>query len=144
MTTDESIRFRYERLAPTLDERSLRLFAATEAAALGRGGVSRVSRLTGMARSTITRGERELAEGTGITPGRIRRPGAGRKKVVALDPEAMQELERLVALTDTRDQRVILQLWREMRRRGLARLLADGGIEPGDTIRIGQVEVEWF
>ena len=96
MTTDESIRFRYERLAPTLDERSLRLFAATEAAALGRGGVSRVSRLTGMARSTITRGERELAEGTGITPGRIRRPGAGRKKVVALDPEAMQELERMV------------------------------------------------
>ena len=53
-------------------------------------------------------------------------------------------LERLAALADTRDQRVILQLWREMSRRGLARRLADAGIEPGDTIRIGQVEVEWF
>jgi GTP-binding protein len=55
-----------------------------------------------------------------------------------------EELERLVALADTRDQRVIIQLWREMMRKGLARRLADAGIEPGDTIRIGRVEVEWF
>ena len=53
-------------------------------------------------------------------------------------------LERLVALADTRDQRVILQLWREMTRRKLAQRLTDAGIEAGDTIRIGQVEVEWF
>ena len=53
-------------------------------------------------------------------------------------------LERLAARADTRDQRVILQLWREMTRRGLARQLTDAGIEAGDTIRIGQVEVEWF
>ena len=55
-----------------------------------------------------------------------------------------EHLERLAALADTRDQRVILQLWREMTRRGLARRLVDAGIEAGDTIRIGQVEVEWF
>ena len=53
-------------------------------------------------------------------------------------------LERLAARADTRDQRVILQLWREMTRRGLARQLTDAGIEAGDTIRIGPVEVEWF
>lgn len=53
-------------------------------------------------------------------------------------------LERLAALADTRDQRVILQLWREMTRRGLAKRLTDAGIEAGDTIRIGRVEVEWF
>ena len=53
-------------------------------------------------------------------------------------------LERLVALADTRDQRVILQLWREMTRRKLAQRLTDAGIEAGDTIRIGRVEVEWF
>ena len=53
-------------------------------------------------------------------------------------------LERLAARADTRDQRVILQLWREMTRRGLARQLTDAGIEAGDTIRIGMVEVEWF
>ena len=55
-----------------------------------------------------------------------------------------ESLERLAALADTRDRRVILQLWREMRRRGLAHQLAEAGIELGDTIRIGKVEVEWF
>ena len=53
-------------------------------------------------------------------------------------------LERLSALADTRDQRVLLQLWREMRRSGLADKLIDAGIEVGDTIRMGRVEVEWF
>lgn len=55
-----------------------------------------------------------------------------------------EELERLVAMADLRDQRVILQLWREMTRKGLARRLADLGIEAGDTIQIGRYEVEWF
>ena len=55
-----------------------------------------------------------------------------------------ERLERLSALADTRDQRVLLQLWREMRRSGMAERLMDEGIEVGDTIRIGKVEVEWF
>ena len=55
-----------------------------------------------------------------------------------------ERLERLSALADTRDQRVLLQLWREMRRSGMAERLIDEGIEVGDTIRIGEVEVEWF
>ena len=63
----------------------------------------------------------------------------GRKYVVV-----SEDLERLAALVDTRDQRVVMQLWREMMRRGLARQLTDAGIEAGDTIRIGKVEVEWF
>ena len=53
-------------------------------------------------------------------------------------------LERLAAMADPRDSRVVIQLWREMERRGLARNLVDAGIEAGDTIRIGTVEVEWF
>lgn len=55
-----------------------------------------------------------------------------------------ERLERLSALADTRDQRVLLQLWREMRRSGMAQRLVEEGIEVGDTIRIGKVEVEWF
>ena len=55
-----------------------------------------------------------------------------------------ERLERLSAMADTRDQRVLLQLWREMRRTGMAEKLIDEGIEVGDTIRIGKVEVEWF
>ena len=63
------------------------------------------------------------------------------KGVFVVESEPM---ERLVALADTRDQRVLLQLWREMRKSGLANRLIDAGIEPGDTIRLGKVEIEWF
>ena len=55
-----------------------------------------------------------------------------------------EEMERLVELADTRDNRVIVQLWREMTKRGLAQRLEKFGIEAGKTIRIGKVEVEWF
>ena len=96
VTPEASIRFRFQRLASTLDERALRLFAATEAEALGYGGISQVSRITGLARSTILRGQQELLHRPAVTPGRIRRPGAGRKKVSALDPTVVEELERLV------------------------------------------------
>jgi len=68
----------------------------------------------------------------------VRRDANG---MYVVESEAM---ERLVALADTRDQRVLLQLWREMRRSGLADRLIDAGIEAGDTIRFGKVEVEWF
>lgn len=54
------------------------------------------------------------------------------------------EIERLAALADTGDPRVLLQLWREMKRRGLSQKLEGAGIEAGDTLRIGKVEVEWF
>ena len=55
-----------------------------------------------------------------------------------------EEMERLAALADTRDRRVLLQLWQEMRRCGVAVMLEREGIEAGDTIRIGRSEVEWF
>lgn len=55
-----------------------------------------------------------------------------------------EQLEQLSALADTRDYRVLLQLWREMTRLGIARKLEEAGIEAGDTIRIGRVEMEWF
>jgi GTP-binding protein len=54
------------------------------------------------------------------------------------------EIERLASLADTRDPRVLLQLWREMKRRGLSQKLEAAGVEVGDTLRIGKVEVEWF
>ena len=63
------------------------------------------------------------------------------KGVFVVESEAM---ERLTAMADTRDQRVLLQLWREMRRSGMADRLINAGIEAGDTIRFGKVEVEWF
>jgi GTP-binding protein len=54
------------------------------------------------------------------------------------------EIERLASLADTRDPRVLLQLWQELKRRGLSQKLEAAGVEAGDTLRIGKVEVEWF
>ena len=55
-----------------------------------------------------------------------------------------EDLERLTFNADMRDYRVMLQLWREMNRLGIARRLHDAGIVAGDTIRIGRMEMEWF
>ena len=91
---------KYEALEPVLDERALRLWAATEARAIGRGGVSRVSEATGLSRITIQAGLGEilstLADQEAIA-GRIRRPGGGRKPLSEHAPGLMLALERLVA-----------------------------------------------
>ena len=79
--------------------------------------------------------------GTRARPGRLPESVRVEDGVYVIESE---RLERLSALADTRDQRVLLQLWREMRRTGMADRLIDEGIEVGDTIRIGEVEVEWF
>jgi len=71
------------------------MVAATEALQLGYGGVSRVSRASGMSRVTITRGIREL-DAEPLDAGRIRRPGAGRPSAVRRDPDLTRSLESLV------------------------------------------------
>jgi hypothetical protein len=63
MIDADAIRARYEQMAPFLDERGRRLFAAGEALSLGHGGVTAVAAATGMARSTINRGIAELKAG---------------------------------------------------------------------------------
>jgi hypothetical protein len=82
-------------MAPLLDERGRRLWAAAESAALGYGGDAIVSSATGLARQTIRNGRRELAEGVPI-PGRIRRPGAGRPTIEDLQPGLTQALVILI------------------------------------------------
>ena len=90
------IRERFEALSPHLDERGRRLFAATEAAAAGYGGIAAVSRITGIAASTIGRGLNELAAPTRLGPGRIRRSGGGRKALVVTDRKVLDDLNGLV------------------------------------------------
>ena len=79
-----------------LDERMRRLMAGNEARALGRGGISEVSRACGLSRKAIAQGMREIEAGTAPPPGRVRQPGAGRKKITAQDPGLMPALERLI------------------------------------------------
>ncbi|MDR1533478.1 MAG: hypothetical protein LBU64_00025 [Planctomycetota bacterium] len=71
MTLDEQISLRFTQLAPTFNERSIRLFAAAEANAIGYGGVSCLSRITGLSRPTIAKGQREIAAGHPLDIARI-------------------------------------------------------------------------
>jgi hypothetical protein len=70
------IRRRFDALDPVLDEQARRRFAAAEVRALGRGGVTLVSKVTGIARSTINRGIMQIEENRSAGEGRVRRPGA--------------------------------------------------------------------
>lgn len=79
-----------------LDERARRLVAASEAQALGHGGVSAVQSACGMSRVTITKGQREIAQGLRLPEGRIRKAGAGRKRITERDPELLGVLSRLI------------------------------------------------
>jgi hypothetical protein len=94
---DAAIKLRFEALAPVLDERGRRRFAAAEALAAGHGGVTAVARITGMARSTIDRGLAELhGEGSPVTADRVRREGGGRRSLVSTDVTLLTDLKALV------------------------------------------------
>ena len=95
----DALRTKYEMLIPILTERSRRVWAATEAMSLGHGGIVAVARATGISRSTISRGIQELRSGETLTPERIRRPGAGRKRATDKDPTLLSDLEALLEAT---------------------------------------------
>ncbi len=78
------------------DERTRRLMAASEARALGYGGVSLVRRACGLSRKTITNGIRAIEEGAALGEGRVRRPGAGRPALALSDPQLVDTLEALI------------------------------------------------
>jgi Rhodopirellula transposase DDE domain len=94
-----TLRAKHAALAPVLTERSRRLWAATEARALGHGGIAVVERATGISRSTIQRGLRELEAETALPPERTRKPGGGRKPTTAVDPTLLRDLDALVEPT---------------------------------------------
>jgi len=97
MIDENAIRARYDAIKARLDERSRRLFVAAEKAAAGYGGTAAVSRATGVARSTIIRGAKELVTPPARLPtARIRRPGAGRPPKCQADPTLLEDLRRLV------------------------------------------------
>jgi hypothetical protein len=95
MIDEAAIRYRWETVGSGLDERGRRLFAAGEVRTAGWGGLAIVSRITGLARSTINRGEDDL-DAAPLPKGQVRRTGGGRKAVSQNDPGLVAELERLV------------------------------------------------
>jgi transposase len=122
---------RYAHVRESLNERARRLFVASEAVAQGRGGISLVSRATGVARRTIGAGIAELRQIEGgwtppWGPARVRKPGAGRKKTTAKDPTLLSDLQTLVEAT-TRGDPASPLLWTARSQRNLVAALVKQG-----------------
>jgi hypothetical protein len=98
--TIKGIRQKFLTLSPLMDERMRRQWAATEAAALGWGGITAVTEATGLAWNTVKAGMRELdrraAHPDEPVGARLRRRGAGRKRLADVDPRLLEALEALV------------------------------------------------
>jgi Rhodopirellula transposase DDE domain len=120
-------------LEPVLTERSRRLWAATEARALGRGGIALVERATGVSRSTISRGMGELEFGALLEAGRTRRPGGGRKRATEKDGKLLIDLEALVEPTASGDPMGPLR-WTSKSVRHLSRELQAMGHDVSHTL----------
>ena len=99
MASESEIKQRFTQLKGWLDERSRRLWAAAEATAHGRGGISLVARASGISRRAIAVGVAELKKKPDRSRGErppIRQKGGGRKKASLKDPELLRDLEKLV------------------------------------------------
>lgn len=132
MVTLNVIRQKYKAVSPELDERSRRIWAASEATAVGHGGVAMVSAATGMAESTIRLGRRELRTSRSANRRqeeswrRIRKSGGGRKRLTASDHALLSALESLVEPTTRGDPMMPLR-WTCKSTRNLAQELRRGG-----------------
>jgi hypothetical protein len=122
---------KYAMVAPVLNERARRLWAATESLALGYGGDALVSAATGLARQTIRNGRRELKQGLADT-GRLRSPGAGRPTLKQTQPGLDAALEQLVAPVTRGDPMSPLR-WTCKSRAKLAAALAKEGWQVSST-----------
>lgn len=128
MIDERLIGERFRALAPELSERGRRIWAASEARALGRGGIAAVARASGISPNTIRKGIREIDANDRLEGGRVRRRGGGRKPIAETDPELIEALERLVA-DDCRGDPMQVLLWTSKSVRNLAAELREQGHE---------------
>jgi DDE family transposase len=131
------IRRRYRMALPFLDERGRRLFAANEAMALGHGGVQAASTATGVARSTIGRGLKELSSGRNEIGAYTRRPGAGRKRATELMPQLLPTLQKVIDGAIRGDPEAPLR-WVSRSQRNIAAELQRRGFEVSQKL-VGQL-----
>lgn len=137
MKNEDLLRERYESISWALDERTRRLFAAAEAKSIGYGGVSIVSRATGMSRRTIRLGLKELQDRQCTLQQnkkpRIRQVGGGRKKLAQTDLTLKADLEYLVEPTTRGDPESPLR-WTCKSLRTLSEELEKSGHKAGRTV----------
>jgi hypothetical protein len=90
------VRKKYKLLKAELNERTRRLWCASEAEAIGFGGIARVAKATGMSRPAILRGVRQLRGEAELPAGRVRQRGGGDKPLKDKDPTLLPDLDALV------------------------------------------------
>src|SRR3954447_25786763 len=120
-----ALRTKFEQILPHFDERRRRLYLASEAMALGHGGIVRVAAASGTSTATIARGMAELA-GCSSPTLRVRAPGAGRKRLTDTDPGLLPALESLIE-PHTRGDPVSPLRWTTLSLRALASTLTAQG-----------------
>ena len=133
MGQNPSVKQRYEALSPFLDERQRRLMAGTEAAAIGYGGISAVSRATGVCRDTVRRGLAELNAEADEDPARVRKPGGGRKQAKDEQPGLLDALRELIEPNTRGDPDSALR-WVSKGVRKLSAALHERGFVAGRTL----------
>lgn len=87
---------RIKTMMPLLNEKQRRIYLASEAMSYGYGGISTVSRISGVSIPTIRQGIKEIQTGEAIENGRIRKAGGGRKRVEDIYPEILEKIKEIV------------------------------------------------
>ena len=143
MIDRDAIRLRWETLGCKFDERGQRLFAATEVRAAGYGALAIVSEITGLARSTINRGEDDLEEGP-LPDGRVRRKGGGPKPLSERDPTLVTDLQRYAEPATMGDPMRALK-WVSKSHEKLALALREAGheVSPNTVAKLLKTELEY-
>jgi len=135
-TDVKALEMRITTMLPKLNEYQRRMYLATEAKAIGYGGISQVSRISGVSRQTLQEGVKELdnPESEAIEQGRSRRAGAGRKKIWETHPKILDELTDLIE-AHTKGDPMRMLLWTNKSLRTLSSTLAEKGyIANKDTV----------
>lgn len=130
---DKSVENKINMMLPLLNEKQRRIYLASEAMAIGRGGIADVSRASGISRSVIHAGIKDITEGNTDSlsvDAPIRRKGAGRKPITVTQPGITEALERLVCDTTFGDPENPLR-WTTKSIRNLADELKAEGYQIG-------------
>lgn len=147
----DGLRLKYSALVDDLDERGRRRWAATEAMAIGRGGIVAVAIATGLSDRTVKNGIQEIREATPIASGRQRKVGGGRKPLEYHCKDLPQAVERLVEPTERRDPQSPLRwtcksltnLQSELNRQGYqVGRTADSGGSNGHRNRLWKLQLQ--
>ena len=143
MIDHDGITMRWQTLGCKLDEREQRLFAANEVRSAGHGALAVVSEITGLARSTINRGEDDLDEGP-LPEGRVRRRGGGGKPLSERDPTLVPDLQALAEPATMGDPMRALK-WISKSPAKLAAALNDNGhdVSPNTVVKLLTEKLEY-